>query len=46
MIWKLLDLCEGSWMYIFVQNYFSSEDVVVTIDMWKITFYKSFVLEY
>lgn len=35
-------------MYIFVQNYFSSKDMVVTIDVKdKITFfYKSFVLEH
>lgn len=33
------DTCEGSWMYIFVQNNFSSEDVVVKIlDKWKIIF--------
>lgn len=36
-------------MYIFVQNYFSSKDMVVTIDVKdKITFFfnKSFVLEH
>lgn len=33
---KFLDPCEGRWMYIFVQNEFSSEDVVVMVDMWKI----------
>lgn len=34
---RISDPCEGSWMYIFVQKQFSSEDVVVTvqIDTWK-----------
>lgn len=35
-------------MYIFVQNYFSSKDTVVTIDVKDeiISFYRSFVLEH